>query len=406
MNKKISTTDLILSAFMVFYVVWKMPIVALYTNTYIAMGLLVLFTIYVFFTLDIVSRFPVLFVAMTLYLLLMVLDIFSTGRNILNSFWALFLDLFPIFIGYILIREKNTTVISVTMWAFIITYAITALTTIIGLQSDPMASRILATAGANYEKYYSRNIGGFGFIYILSLTHPLFIAFLRKRKHLLICIGYSILCGICVFASSYTYAALAFISSCIAYIFPVAKGKKLSKKTLALLIAGMLLAVSFAPAILRSISQWDALDMSSEKLEDLANMLEGKETNHEDTDMRIMFYTRSWETFLKSPIWGGKLTGSRSGGHSAILDIMADWGIIGLSALAFIYVECYKFYKRLSKSGNSFYFSTLTFVIAVVLALLNPYIFTLALGITIPFTIYLFEDGESGTTLSNPRKIS
>lgn len=77
-NKK---SDLLIKLLLVFYVVWKMPIVALYTNTYLAMIALVLLMIQLFKDGDFLYKAPMMFAAAIAMLLITMIDLSQQVEN-------------------------------------------------------------------------------------------------------------------------------------------------------------------------------------------------------------------------------------------------------------------------------------------------------------------------------------
>lgn len=370
----------------VFYLLWKMPIVSLYCNTYIAMIVLIMTFVLVLdrygFSL---KRFSKYYAIVAIYIFFDGISQFGKSANILNFAWGLFLDLFPLVIGYALIRYEADDIISKATVIIILTTIVTAITTSIGLQAFPDASRELATGSGLYQLYYKYNIGGFSFVYGLVLFHPMMVCFFKIRRKQWLAVILSIVSGICVLESSYTTAILVFFITCIVYGFPAKEEHGFKYKVI---ITGLIVIVAsyfFLPYALRYIAGLDIFGSSSGKINDLANILQGNTAVEYDTNARIRLYSQSWDTFLANPLFGTRLLGSSSsGGHSFVLDFLSDFGIIGGVVLYLMYTALFKNIKYYIAERPVTYYAYFTMTIAIALSFLNPNMWLFSIGIMIP----------------------
>lgn len=382
--------DALISVLLSFYVIWKMPIVAIYTNTYIAMLLLVMmFALLLLKDSDFLNHAPAIFGAAIACMTVTLITDLSLNMGLLNSVWAAFLDLLPMTLGAVMIYKKMDRQIKLLVPILIVVYVITTVTTYNGLQEFPMASRELATGSVDYGPYYARNIGGFNFIYSLVVLHPMFICILWGRRKRVLSIALSVLIGLCIFESKYTMAALTFMVSCIAYFIPMKKDKKDASVRLFLILIFAIVVYVLAPAILNRLAKLEILEASADKLEDIADMLQGEEADFLGTQLRQQAYERSWKTFLASPVWGTRLMSfGFSGGHSYILDTMANWGVIGLGLILYTLRKVAQYYKRITENTTIYYFVMLSLILAVVLSILNSHFWPYELGFIIPIFVY------------------
>ena len=107
----------------------------------------------------------------------------------------------------------------------------------------------------------------------------------------------------------------------------------------------------------------------------------------------------SFNSFLTHPIFGGMFESVVIGGHSYILDTIAQYGAFGLFALIFIYRAIYiKFFMRYkNKSGYGFVFWT--FLQAIILSLVNTRMWIEVLTLFIPL-IFAYVD-QKGNKYEN-----
>ena len=384
-------SDLLIKLLLVFYVVWKMPIVALYTNTYLAMIALVLLMIQLFKDGDFLYKAPMMFAAAIAMLLITMIDLSQQVENWFNIVWSCFLDFLPMILGAVLIYYKKDNLIRTVVPVLLITYVITCITTYNGLQEYPMASRELATGSVDYAPYYAKNIGGFNFIYSLVILHPMFVCVLWGHKKKILSIALTVLIGICIMESRYTTAALTFLISCVAYVLPTQEGRKNNVARWILIVLIMVVVYAMAPAILDRLAETEALEASSDKLKDIAKMLRGESTDTESFMNREKAYEQSWKGFLRSPIWGCEImTGiySYNGGHSYVLDMLAKWGVLGILPVIYALRLILKYYRQMSKGHAVFYCMLLSYGLLLVLIFLNASFWSYEAGFLVPVFAY------------------
>ncbi len=378
----------LITALLVFYRLWRLPIVALYTNTYLAMVLLVILTITLVFT---VESFRVNKVVVFSTLLLAVMSLFERnveGFTFLNNIWSCFLDLFPVVVGCLLVVNKMDKVIKVMIPLILICNFVSAITTYIGLATFPDASRILATTNDEYLTFYKYNIGGFGFIYSLVITHPLVIGLLRTRNKRTISIVYSAVTALCVFRSKYAMAAMLFIASCSAYALPVKGDMEKAKKWVRVIAVGLIVLLLFAPAMLDAMAEWELLEGSADKIRDVARILRGGQGINEDTFARQNSYSKSLQAFMNNPLGGTIFSGEvYIGYHSFAFDTMAYWGIWGIIVQVMFYASFERMYRRFTGMSPIYYCALLTFILSIALSILNPKMWPYELGFVTPMVI-------------------
>lgn len=375
---------------MVFYIVWKMPIVSYYISSYIAMGLLaILFVVFILRSKMKLTSMPLVLVSAVMYIILMLLEktVLRQG-NAFYALWDIFLAFIPFVMGPALIMQNDRKMIDTITCTLIISYSITALTTYVGLLAFPGASRIMAADSLAYHRYYPYNIGGFGFVYSLVLLHPLFVCLLKNKQKTGTAILLSLITGLAIFESEYTTATLLFIFSCMVYVLPLGKEPQIVRSRMLAIGLVAVISILFLPSLLRFISEWDALESSAEKITDIANMLQGKRTTAEDTELRKLTYQASWDTFLSNPILGTSFfESSKVGGHSLMLDCLANWGLIGFSVFLFLLYCLWNFYKQVTRKSSYIYVVIIVFLSAIVLMALNPTFWAFELGLAIPILI-------------------
>ncbi len=397
-KRKSIPSDWMLSLLLLFYIFWKtVPIFAYYCSTYIAMALLVCLFILLFLGSRIqANKVPILIVPVICYLLLLAAELLVIKNgDPFYALWDVFLCGLALLSGYLVIIRKNERVMTRLIWGMIIAYTITAATTYIGTLFFPQASRAMTAEPALFNLYYPYNIGGFGFIYSLVLLHPFFVFFLRKMNKTLPAVVVTVISGLCVVESEFATAALLFLVSCIVYFFPSQGSLQTVKRRIGFIVLFLIIVFVFLPAILNWISEWPILEGSAEKIADIANMLQGKETVGEDTELRRNMYLASWNSFLENPILGTSFFASeKGGGHSFFMDLLARWGLVGLAIVCALGGCLWKWYRTLSQRTVVGYVAVLSFAMVIILQILNPTFWSFELGFAIPLFLFVTADRE------------
>lgn len=327
--------------------------------------------------------------------MLNVLIYVSTSPSLVLWVYTLLLDILSVILGVYLIKHCNYKLIKIFTFFIFLIYAITIITTIIGLNENPDAARYLATVADSGEedavKYGWLNIGGFDFVYSVALMYPAIIyGFKHKKIHLVFLIIFAVADFVLIVNSGYTTALLLFIMSTVFIFFK--RDLKIKDVFMVSLIALLFIALLFPliSELLNSLADIIDNDTIAERLRDLAGGKEGLENSE---DNRLELYRISFNSFIHSPLFGGMFAGASTGGHSQVLDIMAQYGIFGLTALILIYIAIYKaFFKKYeSKFGYGYVFWI--FMQAVILIVVNPGMWLYELALFIP-VILTYIDGK------------
>lgn len=314
----------------------------------------------------------------TVYLLLpFVIYVFCTyvTRRSSLPLWGYqnMLFLLPVIIGYYFFYYKPEFE-KVFSGIIIFALIVTVITTIIGLIRFPYAARILATIATSDDleaiKYDWNNIGGFDFVYMAVLLYPLFsLAYKLGKIHWAVFLVGSAVLLTMIILSEYTTALLLFIVSFALSLV----GRKLTAQRLLILGILAFLAVFFFWGVFQQLILWLADTLHSVTLSERLSALAGGVSGVENSEsQRIQFFRTSVEGFISSPLFG-KLSGSYtiSGGHSFILDSLADYGALGGAALLFSYRNIYHYFFKPFRKNNGYGYVLWTFVQAIILSVIN-----------------------------------
>lgn len=217
-------------------------------------------------------------------------------------------------------------------YLLIVLFILTSITTLIGVLSNPAAARTLTYASNDVEQdalLMKLNIGSVSFIQSQVITIPIFVLFMKKKKHILI----SMICIVFIFIS---VASASFAISMIGFFFALTLGiiynKSSLKVAVTILLGGMLLWLIPWGTVILEFAQIINNDVISARLNELAIGIEG--TGNLPT--RFNLYMVSFKTFLSNPLGIGPeykyvryVNGI--GYHSQIIDDFARYGIFAIA---------------------------------------------------------------------------
>ena len=255
-------------------------------------------------------------------------------------------------------------------------YIITAITTGIGCTMYPQAARFLATINdavrAECDMYISMNIGGFTFIYELTLLAPIIIGLIKtKRISKIKGVLMLLLVSFAIIKSEYTTSLMLFIISVLILIIPEISSKKMIA-LISLLLGVLVLAKPYMASVLGFIANINPSEIVSSRLLDIAGALNGNALDSYGTSAsRIDLYRMSWNAFVDSHgigTWNVETIGE----HSFVIDTIGQFGIIGIVCLVVFYYTAYKICIKETRKSSMHYSFVLVFILTVFLSIMNP----------------------------------
>ena len=396
-TNKITTITLLIFVVLAYSI---MPIVSrlfsayLTTYAYLAVVLVTVLAVLLIGKQDfLVNLFPIIIPL----IILNVLIYFLTNPSIIMWVYSLLLNILAIVIGIYVIQTYDTKLLKILTYFILIIHGITALTTIIGLNENPDAARYLATVADSNEadavKYGFMNIGGFEFVYSVALIYPAIIyGFKRKKIHVSIVIIYAVIDFILVINTGYTIALLLFIASTVFVFF---RNNLTVKNVVIIFVITLFMSLLVFPLfsyLLNALADVIGNETIAERLRDLAGGREGLETSE---DNRLALYMMSLTSFITHPLFGGMFNSVSIGGHSEILDKIAQYGIFGLIAIVLIYNAIYKKFFKVYKNESGYGYVFWIFMQAVILSVLNPGMWIYQLALMIPLILAYINQKEN-----------
>jgi len=230
--------------------------------------------------------------------------------------------------------------------------------TLRGIALDPMAARVLATGREDLmQGLTGMTIGSYGFIYGLVFLSVAIIGLIKTnllKTQKIVFAVIVVLAIYTIFSAAFMMALLLLVTTFILLLFNVKKASRLFGVFLLILI----LIFFLTPVLYNALSYLGDIVMNpalSQRLQELAFLIRfGGVEGTENMDARLYFLTLSIGTFLANPILGiGGFYGFETsvhgiGGHSALFDELAKYGIFGAGALLVaLYSNARFVYRRL-----------------------------------------------------------
>ncbi len=282
-------------------------------------------------------------------------------------------------------------------WLIIAMYMFTAVTTIIGNDKYPQASRFLATDTLDQfqrQQYLKENIGSFALAYGLVLITPLLMYLTKsKRINVLFGVGMLVLIGTTLLAMEYGMAVLLFAASLILFVIP-----RLTVKKIIIVLVVVLLFTLLFGGLVANIFEEISLSIDSDALAErfmaIAEVLRGEDkTSSATAQNRTELYGRSWDAFIDSSLLGA--WGKVAGGHSFVLDTMGFFGLLGIVAMIIVFACMYRVAIKPYKRQDYFPYLLWIYLSAVALMALNPRSYELIFLLVLPMFGHGFAEERS-----------
>ena len=225
------------------------------------------------------------------------------------------------------VRKLNRKEISHLLYFIIGICLIGNILTLIQLNINPDISRLLAGRQLQEEKvqYYKLGVGGYGYVFAMAFLMYGIVRWLKQTKskaekfYLLL---FLVVNSLLILYAGYTTAILLSLGM---ICFALASDLRIGYRILLVLFGSVLILV-FGKFLLETCYNIaDSLELTwvAKRFEQL---LYSQETNDLSSLKRVVLYGMSWNTFIENPFFGG----SDYGGHSQVLDLLAQYGIFAV----------------------------------------------------------------------------
>ena len=214
--------------------------------------------------------------------------------------------------------------------------------TLIQLSIHPDISRLLAGAQLQDEKisYYKLGVGGYGYIFAMAFMMYGIVRWLKRvksRPEKLILIIFLVINAACILYAAYT---MAIILAIVLLCFALTADMKITYRIVLSLVVGVLL-LAFGTQLLEicyNLAKSLDLRWVAKRFEQL---LQSQQAEDLSSLKRVVLYGISWNSFWENPIFGG----GDYGGHSQVLDLFAQYGILAVF-LPFFFGSCQSLCNR------------------------------------------------------------
>ena len=239
---------------------------------------------------------------------------------------------------------------------------ISSLATLRILFTDINASRLLAGAAdeATRMQYYTRGVGGYGYIYGIVFLNAALLMWQKNIKNQwmrLFVIAVIIVNYITILYSSYTIASILSIALFVIALYSSSK-RSTSFLIFAALALLMVLFNGYVLELLKTLSDDIGLEYVSLHLQQL---IEVGESDSLENIRRVSLYSISIKSFLRNPLLGSGETGD----HSQILDGFAKYGMFYLPFILYI-VKIGESWRKLLKNKRPYLIYILFFAFMLV----------------------------------------
>ena len=340
------------------------------------------------------EKYGSVFLPFVVYQLLLFIK--KSSSTVMWGYSAL-LFFMPLALGYFLFYEQGVVFRRKAFNAVRFSVIVTLITTIAGCIRNPTAARTLATIATSQDEqnisFGWQNIGGYGFVYTVVLLYPLLI-YAYKQKRIKWFLFYPLVAAAFALAlfSEYATALLLLIISSMFILV----SKKLSLRGVVVFGIFAVLFVFLFQGVISDLLKTLADRVDSKVLSERLVILAGGEEAFEKSDnQRLLLYRYSFNAFLSSPLFGTMLgKHAKDGGHSAILDTMAQYGLIGLAVLYSMYRKIYVYFIKPYSNHPGFGFIVWTFTQAIFLSTVNTGLWFSVLALYLPLILYAVSEKE------------
>ena len=341
-------------------------------------------------------------------LLLQIVEYCITDENFVYKSYMVFkYFLWAVIIGWIYVYDKVLFARKILV-CIIMSFMITAITTIVGNGLFPGASRFMAVGEymaenqALLSKYMMYNIGDFVFVYSSIVFLPVLIYIWKDRLYN----RYLILALIVLifWLSVATKYTTAIVASLLCYTLFFLK-KNFSLATIVKLAVigggGIVFSANILSGILNNISSSIDSESISSRLSDVSAILSGSELDENSSDLyaRTERNRISIETIKQNPLFGSGGVWASKGGHSLLLDYIALFGVLGLLMEFVVFASIYKKSVRPARGSLAYGYLLFGFIIQLFLSAVNPQIFYHVFLFIYPLVVFIAKRNQENNPL-------
>lgn len=370
--------------------------------------IILVLTIYLFCNITLKDR-NLLFSLFSVFILDLLINSFTKSSYVLlQDFSSLLQELIPVIMAMMLVRKRYIHSAKIILGFYFLRIIITMVTTIIGLQIFPGASRDLGNGefvakNPLYQVYLSLNIGGFDLVYTIVLLIPIFCYLFKYSSEYKYSYTLKLIMAVLIVFSMYCILQMEYTTAFLLSIFALTslfttKETNVRKYLALLFVAGIILYITkgiFAQ-VLDYMSEMVESKEIAVRFSDLANSISGQVTSDaSDVDARQEVYSKSLNAIVNNP-FGTWLSSNEAGGHSFILDYIAKYGFVGWGLIIYMLRVVYKSQLKPYLGKNIYPFLVLDYLLFIATAIMNPHLYISYIAFVIPL-FYIISDHYKNT---------
>lgn len=197
---------------------------------------------------------------------------------------------------------------------------------------DPAVARLIVRNDSSIYHYMRQGVGGYGLLYPQVCVLPMFVSWTLssfKKHKIKFAIGVLWIVSYTMYLlnSGYTIAVVVSIASLIILFFYKRKDVTLAIVIVSILLVLLVWLIGYVDGFRNALLNFFDGTTVAKKINDIYLSITTDETA-DSIMVRIEAYVDAINTILRYPLIGG-LWWSGGGGHSAILDTFAKYGIFG-----------------------------------------------------------------------------
>jgi len=255
--------------------------------------------------------------------------------------------------------------------------------------NDPSIARLIVRNDPSIYKYMRQGVGGYALLYSQVCVLPMFLVWTLnafKKNWFKFAIGalWLITYALYLLNSGYTIAVVTSIVGLVILWFYKRKNLAMAIGIVSVLMVLLVWLIGYNDGFRNALLSFFDGTTVAKKINDVYLSITTEETA-DSIMVRVARYKESIGDIFRNPIIGG-LWWENPGGHSALLDIIAKYGLLG----GYVFVKSvFEFPLRLKKDVNAGKYmkvANATFISILLITLLNslPYNFVFMIMFLIP----------------------
>ncbi len=256
---------------------------------------------------------------------------------------------------------------------------------------DPAVARLIVRNDPSTYSYIRSGVGGYGLLYSQVCIFPMLVAWILsafKKSKIRFAIGVVWLVTYVLYLlnSGYTIATVASVAGLIILFLYRRSSLVLAIVVISVLVVSLVWLIGYNDGFRNALLSFFDGTTVAKKINDIYLSITTNDTA--DSIMaRIEAYQASFETILTYPLIGGLwFPGGSGGGHSALIDSFAKYGLFGGYIFCKIIFYLPMSIKRSPLTGKDVRLANATFIVILMITLLNslPYNFVMLIVMVIP----------------------